>query len=74
MQEFYIVFTMEATHIMSASSVRFVDLHLFVKPIVQHQAMRYRQPVRFHRVPGPIVEVPHVGIIKISNFMLSHSG
>lgn len=39
LQEFYVVLAVETTHIMRASPVRLVYLHLFMKPIVQNQTM-----------------------------------
>jgi hypothetical protein len=43
----------------------FPHLHVLVQPVADDQPVCHAYPVRLHRVPLPVVEVPNLGIIII---------
>lgn len=61
---------MEATHIVGAGTIRPVNLHLPMEAIVEHQTMDHRQPMGFHRMARPIMEVTHLRVVKVRDFLV----
>lgn len=70
LQELDVLVVVEPAHVVRAGPVRPVDLHLVAQPVVEHQAVDDRQPVRFHRVRRPVMEVPHVRIVEVEHSLV----
>lgn len=61
---------MEATHIMGAGTIGPVNLHLSMEAIVEHQTMDYRQPMGFHGMTRSIMEITHLRVVKVCDFLV----
>lgn len=61
---------MEATHIVGTGTVRAINLHLPMETIVEHQTMDHRQSMGLHRMARSVMEVTHLRVIKVCDFLV----
>ena len=56
-------------HVRPIGDVWSVHLHLLVQPVIEDERMGHCQSLGLHGMEGPVVEVSHVRVVKVS-----HSG
>lgn len=61
---------MKATHIVGAGTIWPINLHLPMETIVEHQTVNHGQPMGFHGMTRPIMEVTHLRIVKVCDFLV----
>jgi len=72
LEELNVLIVMEPAHVMSTGTVRPIDFHFVVETIVQYQTVYDRQTVWLHGVCRPIVEIAHVGVVKVKHPLIRH--
>lgn len=73
LQKLDVLVVVEPAHVVRTRSVRPVDLHLVVQPIVEYQAVNDRQPMRLHRVRRSVMEVAHVRVVEVKHPFVGHA-
>jgi hypothetical protein len=74
LQEVNVVLRVEAAHVMLGGLVWLEDDHLLTETIRQDQAMGQCKAMGLHRVPSSVVEVAHVGVVKIGHSFCHGAG
>lgn len=72
LEEVDVLFAVEAAHVVRARLVRAVDLHFFMKAVLEDEAVDDGEAVRFHRMSRAVVEVANVRVVKIRYFFVRH--
>lgn len=51
-------------------SKTYINLHLFIEPIVHDQAMGHSNPMRLHWMPCDVGIVAHIRVVKVGDTFL----